>query len=485
MKKFKLYIMAMVATILFVPSVMAAEITAGTDEELKNAFSTAASGDTIKLTADITHVGGSSSLMVQGGKTITIDLNGKTLTVDPTSESNRSIVVNGGTLNVKGGTIKAEKSSAINVWGSETAATDFSVLNVDKDVILKGNTGIGIFYDVNNAYGVKVNFAGTIEAEANGITINGKVQHENGPVINIEETAVIEATGEEGVGIYAAGNGTWNIKEGAEITGATALGIKAGVFNIEGGTFTGTGAYVDNPELYGNGINPSGSAIQIETNSGYYGEVQLNITGGTFVSENGNVITEYGSDNDTAVDSITIEGGEFIAAEGKDVVAVSEGLAKAQESTDVVSIEGGVFLGNVDESLLDEDTIKVTFAAVVDGEIYNMDEVVGTIVVAKGYNFDNEDKEALEELIGEEFDGYVFDGFYTSEDLKTKLDLDKALNEDTTIYMNYVKLTKKEETVKNEEPPKTGDMNLLLVLGSIVFGGAGIIVTRKKLAKNN
>lgn len=481
MKKRMLFI-AMVAVMLFVPRVMAAEITAGTDEELKNAFATAGDGDTIKLTDNITHAGGSSSLMVQGGKTITLNLNGKTLTVDPSNESNRSIVVNGGTLNVIGeGTITSEKSSAINVWGVETdTGSDYSVLNVGEDVTLTGKIGIGVFYDVNNAYGVKVNFAGTIKVKDNGITINGIVQHENAPVINIEETAVIEATGEEGVGIYAAGNGTWNIKDGAQITGATALGIKAGVFNIEGGTFTGTGAYVDNPELYGNGINPSGSAIQIETNDEYYGEVQLNISGGTFISENGNAIAEYGSDNNTAVDSIKIEDGEFISAEGKDAIAVSEGLSKAQENNDIVSIEGGVFIGEVDESLVSEDAIKVSFAAVVDGEVYNMDEVVGTIVVTKGYKFDKEDKEALEELIGEEFDGYVFEGFYTSEDLKTKLDLDKALNEDTTIYMNYVKSTKKEV-----EPPKTGDMNLLLVLGAILLGGTGLIAIRKKLAKNN
>ena len=52
MKKKLLFLVAALA--LFVPSVMAAEITAGTEEELTKALSEAVTGDTIKLTDDIT-----------------------------------------------------------------------------------------------------------------------------------------------------------------------------------------------------------------------------------------------------------------------------------------------------------------------------------------------------------------------------------------------------------------------------------------------
>lgn len=51
MKKKLLFLMAAFA--LFVPNVMAATKEVATDEELIKAFSEAATGDTIKLTADI------------------------------------------------------------------------------------------------------------------------------------------------------------------------------------------------------------------------------------------------------------------------------------------------------------------------------------------------------------------------------------------------------------------------------------------------
>ena len=73
MKKKILFLMAAFA--LFVPNVMAATKEVATDEELIKAFSEAATGDTIKLTADIeNHKGDGNSLKVKDGKELTLDL---------------------------------------------------------------------------------------------------------------------------------------------------------------------------------------------------------------------------------------------------------------------------------------------------------------------------------------------------------------------------------------------------------------------------
>lgn len=56
-KSLKLLFLVLVLT-LFVPDVMAAEKTASTDAELIDAFNTAVTGDTIKLTDNIEHIGG-------------------------------------------------------------------------------------------------------------------------------------------------------------------------------------------------------------------------------------------------------------------------------------------------------------------------------------------------------------------------------------------------------------------------------------------
>lgn len=492
MKKKLLFLVAVFT--LFVPSVLAAELTASTDAELINAFATAASGDTIKLTANIeNHKGGSSSLMVNGGRNITLDLNGHNITVEPSlvegtkNPVNKSIVIEDGTLTIKGkGTIKHETHVAVNVWASSTETSDpFSTLTVEKDVTLEGNTGISVFYGTTTkSYGGVVNFSGKINATENGITINGYIKDTtNAPVINIKNGANITSVGNDGVGLYGAGNGTWNIENGVTVVGeGSALGIKAGTFNIKGGTFTATGEYVGSPELYGNGINPSGSTIQIETNSAsYYGHVNLNIEGGTFTSKKGATLLEYGSRTDTAVEAIEITGGEFNSAGEVGNLVVSNGLKTNQENRNAISISGGVFSNEISDDFLSEDSITISFAAIIDKEVQDLTNEVGVIVVPAGTKLDDEAIAELKALIGEVEEGYKLEGFYTDSEAKTKLDLSKEFTENTTIYINMVK-----ETVKEEKNPATNDMNLALILASLGLASAGaVLVSRKKLAKAN
>ena len=138
-----------------------------------------------------------------------------------------------------------------------------------------------------------------------GIYVNGSINDEiNSPVININSDSQINSTG---VGLYLAGSSIVNI-DNASITGEeSAISIKSGTLNIKSGTFYCSGK--DNTPTPGNnnGANPSGATIQIESNSGYAGNIEINISGGSFTSKNSHVIYEYiGKGNTSLVNKINI-----------------------------------------------------------------------------------------------------------------------------------------------------------------------------------
>lgn len=270
-KSFKLLFLVAVLT-LFVPSVMAAEKTASTDAELIDAFNTAVTGDTIKLTDNIEHTGG--KILVGDGKDITLDLNGYNIVTK--AKNDRSITVYNGILTIKGkGTIKHETHNALNVWGSDKQTSKiYSKLNVEKDVTLEGDTGLAIFqgYNDEGAYGTEVNFAGKINAKSLGITTNGLIIHANGPVVNIKNGASITTTGADGVAVYEAGNGIYNIEAGTTITGATAVEVRAGILNVKGAE----ALYVNNTQ--GNSAED-------------WAKVKTEVTGGTFSTDVSKYVT--------------------------------------------------------------------------------------------------------------------------------------------------------------------------------------------------
>lgn len=102
MKKKLLFLVAALA--LFVPSVMAAEKTAGTEEELTKALSEAVTGDTIKLTDDITF---SVNLQFKRWKRLTLDFNNHNLT----GNGETTLIVENGVVTFTGkGTLDVKDS---------------------------------------------------------------------------------------------------------------------------------------------------------------------------------------------------------------------------------------------------------------------------------------------------------------------------------------------------------------------------------------
>lgn len=315
-------------------------------DTLEAAVAAATAGDEITLLEDVEISG--STLKID--KNLTINLNNHSI-----SRTDSVFEVQGATLNIVGPgaiTETAPDYGAIIVRGSANSSdTNYTVVNVGKDVKLTGWAGINI-QPVNKtdkpyAYGVVVNIDGSITAVkdklngiGSGVYVNGYIQHtENAPIINLKNNASINAIGS---GVYLAGYANLNV-QGASITGEeNAIGAKAGIINIEeGSVLKATGPDLTPTISYGDGINASGAAIQLESNSGYAGKVELNIKGGEITSENGYAIYEYldSPTGTTTIEKISISGGEFNSAEGKDIFLVSDSFNETQKEF----ITGGTF----------------------------------------------------------------------------------------------------------------------------------------------
>ena len=280
--------------------------------------------DTISLTNNITL---DETLNIN--KTVNINLNNFDIKAEE-----KVFTVQGGTLNLSGkGMIYESKPNygAIMVLGSnDSNDNNYSTVNVGKDITLDGWSGVFINHNNGTGYGIVINIDGGINsvADSNGVTgagvyVNGNIKNtDNSPLINLSNTSRITSSG---TGIYAAGYATYNI-DGAYISGSeSGLGIKSGVFNITDGIIRGSGEDKTPTSGNNNGINPSGAAIQIESNSGYKGDIKLNISGGTFKSEHSNVIYEYVVNNtNTKVKNIDISGGSFISNVNKPVFRLSD-----------------------------------------------------------------------------------------------------------------------------------------------------------------
>lgn len=308
-------------------------------DSLEDAIAAASSIDIINLTKNVT-----LNDTININKTVNINLNGNTIQADE-----RVFMVRGGSLNLSGnGKIVETKPNygAIVMQGSDNPTKkDFSTISVGSGITLEGWSGIFINHYNKTGYGILVNMNGSINAvddvnggSGAGIYVNGNIQHEdNPPIVNLSSTTKITSTGN---GIYAAGYATYNI-DGAYIEGKElGLGIKAGVFNILDGTIIGSGEDKTPTSGNNNGINPSGVAIQIESNPGYAGNIELYIKNGTINSKNSNVIYEYTTNKgSTEVKNINITGGSFTSDSRKSVFLLSDSF----KTTHKGFISGGIF----------------------------------------------------------------------------------------------------------------------------------------------
>lgn len=325
-----------------------AEVNGAKFLSLAEAFAAAKEGATIVLLADIAD---QADVYVREGQTLTLDLNGHTLGLAKDCSLN---LLYGGSLNLIGsGAVKhTGKYGAIYIYGAQKNAPEQIRVAIGSNVTVEseGNNAIAIADTNGLCYGLVLNVEGTLKGQC-GVNISGNIQETeaNVPVITLAESSKIVA---EGVGIYAAGYAHWTLA--GDVTGADALSIKSGTFAITGGDYRATGAFADPAEANGNGSENTGAAVSITTNPAYAPKTEVNITGGTFVSENGYAVYE----------GIAVKDGQPIASASTAVIAITDGtFTGSKTNADITAdvaittaadkhvISGGVFSKPVPEEL--------------------------------------------------------------------------------------------------------------------------------------
>lgn len=320
-------------------------------DQLASAITTSTAIDTIQLTNNITSI-----VAMTINKTINIDMNGFNisgylagyasanyyafnvvggdLTLDNTSATlSKLLVGTGASYELKCRGIRINRSGKATVKANVSIETGLPVMvygngtagSAQLDVY--GKLLVTVPYDSVSAYAA--------------ISGNGTAGY-GGTIVNIYSGA--EIISNYGATLFIPQDGVINIFGGTITSTATAIGIKSGTLNISGGTLRATGPANIPTEGYSNGINGSGCTIQIESNDAYSGNIVVNITGGTFISENGHALYEYldSGNTDTEVDSISISGGVFQSAEAVGVtkdILVSEQLT----SKGAITVTGGTF----------------------------------------------------------------------------------------------------------------------------------------------
>lgn len=397
MRKMNLFAVALISMFAFSLGVKAEEVS--TTEELKSCLGV--DGSTCTLKNDISDV---TTLEVNGGS-ITLDLNGHNITFAERSRIN----VRKGNLNITGKGKISESvlaSSPLAIYGSVNKEdTKYTTVTIGKDVTLYGLYGSFVSVSKDSAkkahaYGVTVNINGTLIGDGAGFYVNGQLKDEDKPItVNISETAVLEGNNI----LYGAGYAIWNIN-GAKLSGNdSGIVIKSGKYNLTNTTVTTSGE--KKTGVYcGDGFEATGSAIQIESNNGYVGEIVVNINGGTYISEKGESIYHY--------------------------LAIKEGdTSDVKNSLLLLNIEDGSFTGKL--NLLGDD--KVT----IKGGIFDTDvsEFVDSKYIAKktdkGY-------EVVENKVITSSDNNVtfesdeaFDNIYSLSVEKVEDDVKDSLSEDT------------------------------------------------------
>lgn len=330
---------------------------------------------------------------------VTLDLNGHDI-IQTTEKTNVFNVLKGN-LNITGkGNIVSGTgaSNAIRIYGSKNVADkDYTNVTIGKDVTVESD-GYGAFITINNnrAYGVEVNIYGTLKGGYNGFFVNGTIQDvdkngfKNFPVVNIYDSANIE-------GIYAGGYATWNIGAANIQDKEFGIGLKAGKFNIDGAVISATGEKKE-PQGHSNGINPTGSAIQVETSKDYADHIEINIKDATVTSKNGYAFLEYLGE--TAILSLSIENGKFTSANGLEILNTTEnfGLTKfikgGTYSADVVKdyLAAGLTTRKVENNYVvgTERTVNIGkvsggFVSVDVTKAFDGDEVTITLKPEEGY----------------------------------------------------------------------------------------------------
>lgn len=515
MKKKLLFLVAALAFVVVIPIASAEVLEAKDATTLVEMFKKAQDGDTVKLTDDIVDYAG--KIEVNGDKTVTLDMNGHNITY--LADSKSYIGVYGATFIVKGkGIITNDTNSGLNAYGKETKDDSFvSKLIVEKDVTLKGKYGLAVFWDrKNGSHGLSVDFYGKVDVTNNGIATNGDVLNEDGPVVNIKKGAIIKSTGDKGVAVYCAGNGTYNIEEGVTITGATGIEVRAGKLNVKGGTITSTAKELVS-KANGSGSTTVGAGIAVVQHTTQL-PIEVNIMGGTITgaealyvnNTQGNPAEAWAkvktlvTGGTFSTDVTEFVGDKHVVNKTGNTYTVVEN--KVLETTDEkVTFESDKALDNslkLEVTAKSEEEVKKGTEKVT--ETYKENKEVKDVKLIALYDISLTDvqqnvvpmengKFTIAIAIPEDMQKYdTYKVVYIDEDGKIAETLNAKLVDGKVVFttshlstygvVGYNNVAETPTETKPEENPGTSDINLALIIGAIVVSAVGVVITSKKIS---
>lgn len=238
-------------------------------------------------------------------------------------------------------------SAAMRIRGATDAAQEnYTHVIIGHDVILNAPNYYALFItpNFNAAFGVKIDLAGTIIAR-DGICINSRINQagSNAPMINVTDGAKITVDENEGIALYAAGYGIWNIHS-AEITGATGICLKTGKLNLHDTKIVATGA----SDEYG-----GGAVVQFEENEACLVPAQIIVDGGAYQSRE-NAVFAQADLADEIVSNFTVLGGSFIGHQSiycLDHQAIFANFSPELADLEIMKIYGGNYNSEIQKFL--------------------------------------------------------------------------------------------------------------------------------------
>ena len=218
-----------------------------------------------------------------------------------------SAIINYGTLNIEGGTVKGVSAvsnyagkyaggedtvTTCTITGGEIVGVGCQTYNGESNSPNVGASwGIslwGLGVGSNGQYNqtetpdydaVVLNMSsGKVEA-AQAICTNASSGKSAGSTINISGDAQVIGAGKDGTAMYLPAMSIVNI-EGGTITGAQGIRIAAGTLNVTGGTITGTAALSKDADLVSGGSGGTeGAIVAGKASGGYVGDLTIRISG--------------------------------------------------------------------------------------------------------------------------------------------------------------------------------------------------------------
>ena len=298
---------------------------------------------------------------------ITIDLNGKTLSVgnnNPFFRTNGEVTIQNGTIDSQYACVIVNAYNKLTLKNVKiTGVTDGNGKNlvnvcsnaevtIDKDTVLTASgSGVAVFIGQTEDAKYTLNVYGKVIQKDKSFAICGNGSYKGTTTINIYDGAEVKSAS---VAIYHPQAGVINVNGGL-VEGYCAIGIKSGTLNINGGTVRGTADdhVLDDSNSTSGTIIYDGSAIVVDSRStGYAGNVNINVTGGTVESCYSTAIREIGEQdkpNMTQLTKLNVIGGSVLGA-SKNPVNVTSDMLVRDISVINISVSGGTFKHAIPDS---------------------------------------------------------------------------------------------------------------------------------------